>query len=449
MKERNTVMVVDGGGRGHALVDAYARSPHVHEILAVPGNDLMQLNTEKVVRTFSGIKTINVHDIIELANDFKVDLVDVAQDNAVEKGLVNSLQEERINVVGPTREAGRIEWDKAWAREFGVDYRLPQPQFKVFTTEKQGIHYLKSSQDKKRFIKAAFLAEGKGAMSAENNEEAIERIQELRAKFPEAASTYLIEDWMEGEEFSMFVFSDGNSMRTVGYAQDHKKSHDGDQGENTGGMGAVSPPLVVNEEIKRVSEEILRKTIVGLAEEGFPYKGVIYLGGLIKNINGVGVPHVVEFNARWGDPEAQALLPGIENDLFEVGMAIVKSDIRDIDIKVDDKVRVVVAGVSDGYPENYDHAKGQRVYGLDEAREMGSVTIYGAGLRKEGNIYTAAGGRLFYIVGEGKDVIEARCKAYKAMRKVHIGEDPEKNLLHYRTDIGWRDVERLGSDEKV
>ncbi|MCJ7804436.1 hypothetical protein MUP35_01750, partial [Patescibacteria group bacterium] len=202
MKKRNkgkTVLIVDGGGRGAVLVDKYAQSKQVKRLIAVPGNDLMKINTDKPVQTYQQLKTTSVKEILEICKEKKVDLVDVAQDNAVESGLVDKLTQEGIPVVGPTRNAGQIEWDKAWAREFGERHKLPQPSFKICFSEKEGINYLRNQADQSWFVKAVYLAEGKGALPAKNNKEAIEKVKEMR-RFGKAGKVFLIEKWLKGDD---------------------------------------------------------------------------------------------------------------------------------------------------------------------------------------------------------------------------------------------------------
>jgi len=446
MKEKeknNIVLVVDGGGRGSVLVDKYSQSERVGKILAVPGNDLMKINTEKPVQIYPQLKTTSIKEILEICKDENVDLVDVAQDNAIWAGLVDALKEKGIPVVGPTKDAGEIEWNKAWEREFGKRQGLPQPSFKICLSEKEGFDYLESQPDQSWFVKATYLAEGKGALSAKNNKEAIEKVKEMK-RFGKAGKVFLIERWLRGddnfaEEFSTFVFSDGEHYHMIGSAQDHKRVNNFDEGENTGGMGCSTPPLVLTSEIKNDVKKIFDKTLKGLKSEGRPYKGVLYLGGIVIREKNKLKPYVIEFNARWGDPEAQVILPGLTNDLFEVSMAIAKGDIGSLKLQTDGKARVVVAGASKGYPGDYQAVKGKRIYGLDEARKIDGVKVYGAGIKKENGKYYVHGGRLFYIVGEGKTVIEARRKAYEAMSLVYV----DGNNLHFRTDIGWRDVQRL------
>lgn len=436
---KNIIAVIGHGGRESALVHAYSKSPIVTKIIAIPGNDLMQRTSQKPVETHPNISTTNIKKIIQLCKSQSIVLVDIAQDAAVASGLGDELNRSGILFVGPTRSAGQIEWDKAWSRRFMEKFSIPHPSFTVFNTTKDGINFIKSHKNQKWFIKGTGLADGKAALPAQSNEEAIERIVEMK-KFGRAGKTYLIEQWIEGEEFSTFIICDGKKFVHVGNAQDHKRIYNFDKGENTGGMGCSTPPMLLTPNIMRkIEERILHPTIEGMHALGRPYTGVLYLGGIVVKDESEHNPYVIEFNARWGDPEAQVLIPSIQTDFFEVGMAIAKRDISHLVIKFDELARVVVAGAAKGYPGDYSATNGKEIYGIDEARNIQGITIYGAGARmKSGRIY-AHGGRLFYIVGEGKSIIEAREKAYQALSLIYI----EGNNLHYRTDIGWRDVDRL------
>lgn len=433
LHNKKTILITDAIGRGAALVDKYGQSKHVGKILVVPGNDLMQINTKKPVIIYQNLTTTSVPEIIEICKKEKIELVDIAQDNAIEVGLVDALVAAGISVVGPTRKAGQIEWDKAWARNFMVKYQIPAPMFYTFNSTQKGIEFVKKHPNQKWFVKAAGLAEGKGAIPASNINEAISAIKEMQ-RFGKSGETYLLEQWLIGEEFSAFALCDGRNFKLVGFAQDHKRVNDGDTGPNTGGMGCVSNPLIVDEDIKIQVEEIFKKTVDGLRKEDRPYKGVLYLGGMVDE----GKVCVVEFNARWGDPEAEVIVPSIKNDLYEVSQDIASGDISNLDLKVDKKVRVVVAAAAKGYPVDHPKVKGKKVFGIDQATATG-VKIYGAAIKKVNGDYVVNGGRVLFVMAEGKNVVEAREKVYKAMVKISI----EGDNLHYRKDIGWRDVNRI------
>ncbi len=443
MTESEIVLVVGGGGRESALVDKYAQSADVREIIAVPGNDLMQANTKKRVRTFPTVETTNVEAIQTIIEREGVSLVDVAQDNAVEVGVADKVREMGVAVIGPDRLAGQIE-DKAWSREFGQRHNLSQPSFKICSSYEEGQEFIRNQPEGKWFVKAAGLAEGKGAKPAHNNEEVLERIKQIKKEYPNQSRQYLIEKWIEGEEFSAFAVGDGKNWKILGSAQDHKRALDGDLGENTGGMGAVSPPLLVTSEINQsLGNMIFNPLLQGLNEESRSYKGVVYLGGMVSEgfktrTNEQGIV-VVEFNARWGDPEAQVIVPGLVGDLYDLGLSVAAGDISKIDIHQDGKVRVAVAGTSLGYPGDYSSVRGREIKGLDQVLRMEGARLYGAGVRRVDGKDYADGGRLFYIVGEGLTVIEARERAYEAMAVVSVDGDN----LHFRTDIGFRDVARL------
>ncbi|MDE2025652.1 MAG: phosphoribosylamine--glycine ligase, partial [Patescibacteria group bacterium] len=327
-------------------------------------------------------------------------------------------------------------------RKFMKKYEIPQPEFAVFESVDDGIAYLQNQPDQSWFVKASGLAEGKGALPAANNAEAEERIVELQ-KFGDAGKTYLLEKWLKSEdgsnaeEFSAFALSDGNSWQHIGFVQDHKRALDGDKGENTGGMGVSTPPLVITENVKKQTEEIFSKTFEGMKKEGRAYKGVLYLGGILVG----GKVYVVEYNARWGDPEVEVLLPGITKDYFDIVSVITQQGLHTIVITTDGKARVGVCGSAKGYPGDYSGVKGKKITGLENAK---NVVVYGAGIKKDGSNFVVNGGRVFYVIGEGKDVLEARNKAYDALESISI----EGENLYYRKDIGWRDVQRLTSNNK-
>lgn len=434
----STILIIDGGGRGAALVDKYSQSEKVSRILVVPGNDLMQINAKKPVITYQHLKTTSIHEILEICRKEKVGLVDVAQDNAVEAGLVDELLKNKIPVIGPTRLAGQLEWDKTWARQFMEKYQIPAPKFYVFNSVEDGISFVKKHPNAGWFVKAAGLAEGKGVIPASTKDEAVSAIKEMQ-KFGSSGKTYLLENWLSGEEFSAFALCDGKNFQVVGFAQDHKRVNDGDKGPNTGGMGCVSNPKVVNQNIREQVEEIFKKTLRGLGKERRPYQGVLYLGGMVVN----GNVYIIEFNARWGDPEAEVIVPSIKNDLFDLAKVVYDGNLKKIKVEVDKKVRVAVAATAKGYPVDYKAVKGKKVLGINQARKTG-VKIYGAGIKKDNMDYVVNGGRVLYVVAEGENVKKAREKAYKAMKLISI----EGNNLHFRKDIGWRDVERMRNPER-
>jgi phosphoribosylamine--glycine ligase len=429
---KNIVLVVDAGGRGAALIHAYSKSPQVKTLIAVPGNDLMQLNTKKKVITYPHLKTTSVKEIIEICKKKKVTFVDVAQDNAVEAGVTDAVLKEGITCIGPTRAAGQIEWDKAWARDLMKKYNIPHPAYKICTSEQEGLKFLKTQKEGKWFIKANGLAEGKGVIPAENNTQAVDAIKEMK-RFGSAGSTYLIEQALIGEEFSLFALCDGKNYKLIGAAQDHKRMFNFDEGPNTGGMGCSSPPLLLTKKIIReIDKKIIKPTLDGLAKEKRPFSGILYLGGMMVKDK----PYVIEFNARWGSPEAEAIIPGITSDFFKLNYAAAVGKLNNITPHIDKKSRVAVSLSLRPHPSS---RPGRELYGIDHVKKMKDVILYGARITKKGKRYYAASGRLLFVIGEGVTIAEAREKAYGAISHLFL----EGNNLHFRTDIGWRDMERL------
>lgn len=445
--EHTSLLVIGGGGREAALVHGYSKSPAIDNIFAAPGNDLMADLTEKPVTIFSTIATTNIPAILEVCHKYQIGFVDIAQDNAVQAGLGDALQREGILFTGPTRATGQIEWDKAWARHFMQDFHIPHPAFQTCSSIKDGYTFLDSQPDQPWVIKANGLAEGKGVILTPNKAEAKKAIRYLKnSALATAAETYLIEQCLVGEEFSTYAVSDGKDWQLIGSAQDHKRAFDGDQGQNTGGMGSSTPPLLLTPELMPQVSAILDQTFEGMKKIGRPYTGVLYLGGMVVQENGVPKVYVIEYNARWGDPEAQVIVPGLETDLFEMGLAVATQQIQHVRIQVDGKARVGVAATGKGYPDRQavEQVKGKEIIGLNEAKKKEGVMIFGAGIQLKNGKYIVNGGRVLYVIGEGKDVIEAREKAYGAMSEISI----EGNNLHYRTDIGSRDVARLETPNK-
>jgi phosphoribosylamine--glycine ligase len=454
MKERGgryTVAVIGGTGREHSLVDQYSEDPNVERIVCIPGNPMMLKNAKKEVEIFREYKgkrltTTSVLEIVEICKRNGVNLVDVAQDNAVAVGVADAIRKIGIPTIGFGKDAGQLESDKAFSRDFSLEMEIPIPEYAVFTSERAGIDYLRTHPDIRRAIKAAYLAGGKGVSSAKNNKEARAKIRELRRNFPDAARKYLLEEWMlnddgtAGEEFSAFFIFDGKNWKFLGAAQDYKMSGIGDEGENTGSMGGNSPTLIYTKEIASQTEEIADKTFSGLKKRRIASQGVLYVSGIVLNQSGKKVVKKVEDNMRWGDPEAQLIVPGIGN-FFEINLAAAQGDLSSVTIKTDDKKRVSIAGAARGYPGDYSNVVGKIVDGLPEIMGRNGIRVFGAGVGVDDNgNYTVSGtnGRIIHIVGEDETFIDAREKVLAAMGRVGI----EGNNLYSRNEISWRDIER-------
>jgi phosphoribosylamine--glycine ligase len=256
--------------------------------------------------------------------------------------------------------------------------------------------------------------------------------------FGNAGETFVIEEAMVGEEFSLFAICDGDNYKIIGSAQDHKTAFNGDLGPNTGGMGCVSNPKIITPKVLKVIEnKIIIPLMKGMKKEGRPYSGVLYIGGIVTE-KGV---KIVEFNSRWGDPEAQVLIPGIITDYLTIVESVVNKKLSKMKIKTDDLVRISIAGCSKGYPIDYSKIKNKKIIGLEKISKLPNIDIFGAGISGSAGRFIVSGGRVFHVVGEGLTLMQARMRAYGAISMINI----EGNSLHYRTDIGWRDLERENS----
>ena len=431
------ILVIGQNGREHTLAVTYAKSKKTKKVIMTPGNGLTDFNNPKI-QNYPDVGMMDFDSIVDVCKKEKIDLVDVGQDDVIAAGYVDRLEKLGIKAFGPTQKASQLEWDKRWARNFMMKYNLPIPKFKAFNNQTDAIGYVNKMPDQLLFIKAAGLAFGKGVIKTTNKKEAILAIKQMK-QFGKSGDTFLIEEGLTGEEFSLFALCDGIDFQIINWAQDHKTAFDKDQGSNTGGMGSVAPAgVVTNEVIQEVTTKILTPLMSGMKKEQRPYKGILYLGGMLTE-NGV---KVIEFNCRWGDPEAEVILPAIKTDYLKIVETILSGELKTLKIKKDNKVRVSVAGCSKGYPGDYSKVKEKEILGLSKAMKLPGITIFGSGIKRVGKKFLASGGRLFYIVGEGENIIDAREKAYNAMKLISV----EGDNLHFRTDIGFRDVERLKND---
>lgn len=438
MGKELTVLVIDGGARGHTVSCAYERSSDVKKIIVAPGNDFVAYNRSKEVIVDKNCVLNDASTILDVAKKHKPDLVEVCQDDALAAGTVDILRTEGFKTFGPTKEESRLEWDKKWARELMQKNKIPIPMFRYFSSEKYAKSYAnaiyRSKPNRLIFVKANGLCAGKGVIKAESLDEAIEAVSRMK-DFGEAGKSFLIEDGLVGEEFSYYAISDGNTYKVFKSAQDNKRINNFDMGPNTGGMGAAAPAMITDDIDADIRKNLIDKVINGMKSEGYPFSGILFVGGMVTDAG----PMNIEYNARWGDPECQAVLPALETDYVELILACIDGKLKDIEVKQDSKTRVCVVGASRGYPGDYSDVKGKRIFGLEDALKVQGVQIFGAGIAMaDGNFY-ANGGRLFSVVGEGDTIVEAKQRAYEAIACINI----EGNNLHYRTDIGWRDVERF------
>lgn len=422
------VLVVGGGGREHALVWALSRSDRVKQIYCTPGNPGIETLAECVRVGLDGISAI-----ADFAESKQIDLVVIGPEAYLAAGLVDELQCRGIPAFGPTKAAARIETDKGYAKRLMERKGIPTARYRQFDNAADAEKYVRTL-DPPIVVKANGLAGGKGVTVARSHEEAVASIRSIMAErvFGDAGDLVLIEEFLEGEEASVLAFCDGKHVVPMQPAQDHKRAYDGDTGPNTGGMGAYSPVSIVDEKTRqRILDEILIPAVEGLYEEGTPYVGVLYAGLMI----GPDGPKVVEFNARFGDPEAQVVLPRLRTDLAQVMQACVTGALDQVTLDFAAETAVCVVMASRGYPGDYQ--VGYEIRGLDQFVGSGDILIFHAGTaRRDGRLVTN-GGRVLGVTALGSDILDAVRRAYDAVDKI------EFENAQYRTDIGFREVARV------
>ena len=422
------ILLVGSGGREHALAWKLSQSVHTDKLYAVPGNPGIAQFAECV----SGISVEDNDAIVALAKEKNIGLVVVGPEVPLVNGVVNALTAAGIKAFGPTKEAAELEGSKVYAKVVMRRYRIPTAHSEVFGDPSRAHVYVR--QMRQPFaIKADGLAAGKGVILTKTVDEAVEAIDYLMKEkaFGDAGNRVVIEEFMEGEEASVLAFTDGETIVAMPASQDHKRVNDGDEGLNTGGMGAYAPAPVMTPELsERVMEEILKPTIEGMKKEGRPYKGCLY-AGLMITAKG---PKVVEFNARFGDPETQVVLPLLKSDLVEVMLACVDGKLAETKIEWSDEAAVSVVMASGGYPGDYE--KGKTIQGIKDAEAAGTLVFHAGTAEKDGGIVTA-GGRVLNVVGVAKDIRTAVDKAYAGVEKISF------EGVHYRKDIAHRALERL------
>ena len=418
------VLVVGSGGREHALVEALAASPLEPALYAAPGNPGISRIAETV--------DIPVDDIVSLrdyAATNGIDLTVVGPEVPLIGGISEAFWEAGLKVFGPSRAAARIEGSKVFAKELMRHAGVPTAQFEAFDREEAALAYLRARSDYPVVVKADGAAAGKGVTVARSREEAEEAVAAAFAgKFGAAGERIVIEECLEGREASIFVVTDGQDILPFLPAQDYKRAFDGDEGPNTGGMGAYSPIMWMEPETyAAILEDIIRPTIHQLALIGAPYMGLLYAGVMVTETG----PKALEFNCRFGDPETQVILPRLGSDLLELMLAAGEEDLagREIIWSADKAVCVVLA--SEGYPDS--SSLGDEISGLENI--PAGVYVYHAATEERDTRFFTAGGRVLSVVGTGPTVIEARARAYAAVEQIHF------EGMQYRTDIALEAIE--------
>jgi len=372
---------------------------------------------------------------VALAKREKPDLVLVAPDDPLALGLVDRMQEAGFRAFGPTARAARIESSKSYAKRLMADAGVPTAAFETFTDADSAKRYITNAPHRV-VVKASGLAAGKGAIVPKTKDDALAAVHAMMVEraFGSAGDEVIVEEFMEGEEASLFVISDGHTFRTFVPAQDHKPVYDGDTGPNTGGMGAYAPaPVMTPELVSDVCERIVQPTLEAMRSDGSEYKGILYVG-LMMTSEG---PKVVEMNSRWGDPEAQIVLPLLETDLLGLMDAAVDGTLDAIDIEERDEAAVIVMLASGGYPDAYQ--KGFPISGLDAVADRPGVVVFHSGTALRNGEYVTNGGRVLGVTAVAPDIETAIHRAYDAVGDIHF------EGMHYRRDIGHRALKRLSN----
>ena len=412
------VLIVGSGGREHAIAYSVAKSSKVDKIYCAPGNAGIAEYAE-----CAPIGAMEFDKIVAFAKEKEIDLVIVGMDDPLVGGLVDELEAAGIRTFGPRKNAAILEGSKAFSKDLMKKYNIPTAAYENFTDPEKAIAYLETAK-MPIVLKADGLALGKGVLICNTLEEAKAGVKEimLDKKFGTAGNEMVIEEFMTGREVSVLSFVDGNTIKTMTSAQDHKRAGDGDTGLNTGGMGTFSPSPFYTKEVEDFCNKyIFQPTVDAMKAEGRPFKGVIFFG-LMLTPDG---PKVLEYNARFGDPETQVVLPRMKTDIIDVVEACIDGTLDQIDLEFEDNAAVCVVLASDGYPLKYE--KGLPITGLDEFKKHEGYYCFHAGTKMDGDQYVTNGGRVLGITAKGADLKEARANAYAATEWVHFANKYKRN----------------------
>ena len=415
------VLIVGGGGREHAIAWSVAKSPKVDKIYCAPGNAGIAELAECVP-----IGAMEFDKLVTFAKEKEIDLAIVGMDDPLVGGLIDEFEKAGIRAFGPRKNAAILEGSKAFSKDLMKKYDIPTAAYENFDNADEALAYLETAKFP-IVLKADGLALGKGVLICNTLEEAKAGVKEimLDKKFGASGNTMVVEEFMTGREVSVLSFVDGKTIKTMTSAQDHKRAKDGDQGLNTGGMGTFSPSPFYTKEVDEFCRKyVYQKTVDAMAAEGREFKGIIFFGLMLTEDG----PKVLEYNARFGDPEAQVVLPRMKNDLIDVIEACIDGTLDQVDLQFEDNAAVCVVLASDGYPVAYE--KGLPITGLDEFKKHEGYYCFHAGTKFDGDQIVTNGGRVFGVTAKGATLKEARANAYKATEWVKFDNK------YMRHDIG-------------
>lgn len=412
------VLIVGSGGREHSIAWSVAKSPKVDKIYCAPGNAGIAEFAECV-----NIKAMEFDKLVAFAKENAIDLTIIGMDDPLVGGVVDAFESEGLRVFGPRKNAAIIEGSKAFSKDLMKKYKIPTAAYENFTDPDEAIKYLETAK-MPIVLKADGLALGKGVLICNTLEEAKEGVKTLMLdkQFGDAGNEIVIEEFMTGREVSVLAFCDGKTIKCMTSAQDHKRAKDGDQGLNTGGMGTFSPSPFYNDEVEAFCEKyVYQSTIDAMASEGRPFTGILFTGLMITEDG----PKVLEYNARFGDPEAQVVLPRMKNDIIDVMEACIDGKLSDVELEFEDNAAVCVVLASDGYPEKYD--KGFEIKGLDTFKDKDGYYVFHAGTKFDGDKIVTNGGRVLGVVAKGENLKAARANAYKATEWIDFANKYKRN----------------------
>ena len=417
------ILVIGSGGREHALVWKIAQSPRVTKLYCAPGNAGIEQ-----VATCAAIQADDIAGLKSFVQSEGIDLTVVGPEAPLAAGIADEFRKARLKIFGPTRAAAQLESSKTFSKELMARHNIPTAASQSFTSLAPALDYL-NCQRPPIVVKADGLAQGKGVVVATTLEQARQALIDMLDKktFGQSGSRVVIEEFLDGEELTIMAFTDGNTVVPMLPAQDHKRVGDGDTGPNTGGMGAYAPaPLGTPALCAAVLDGVLRPVVAAMSKSGSPFAGVLYAGLMIVK----GKPYVLEFNARFGDPETEVILPLLKTDLVDVVEAVVEHRLDQVAVQWHDRSAVCVVMTSGGYPGSYE--TGMPIAGLPEKVLSGDVLVYHAGTKRQGHDVVTAGGRVLGVTGVGSNFTDALQRAYERVRTISFPGS------HYRSDIAQR-----------